>query len=132
MAKVTGIGGIFYKVDDPAATRKWYADVLGVPTNDYCWIFEWREHDAPTAAGQTVWCPFPETTDHFAPSQRPFMINLRVDDLDGVLARLKARGVQQVGPIIDDAQGRFAHVIDPDGVKVELWQPSAAASAGSN
>ncbi len=125
MAGVTGIGGIFYKVADPAATRGWYKRHLGVPAEDHGWVFGWHAKEGG-AEGHTVWSPFENKTDYFAPSEREFMVNLIVDDLDAVLARLKADGIEPVGEPLDEAYGKFAWVIDPDGVKLELYQPKAS------
>jgi len=124
MARVTGIGGIFYKVENPDATRAWYADKLGVPIQYGCWITRWRDAEDPNKEGHTVWNPFPADTRYFSPSEKPFMLNLSVDDLDGMLANLKAQGIEQVGGVIEDENGKFAYVLDPDGVKIELWQPA--------
>ncbi len=117
MAKVTGIGGVFYKVPDPARTRAWYAEHLGLPIDDYGCTF------APDAGGQSVWSPFKADTDYFAPSEHPFMINFRVDDLDALLAQLAAKGIPCVGEPIDESYGKFGWIVDPDGLKIELWQP---------
>ena len=117
MAKVLGIEGIFFKVEDPKALNAWYQRVLGFP------VSPWGGAKFPhPAQGVTVWTPFKADTDHFAPSTQPFMINLIVDDLDGVLEKAKAEGVEPVGQQ-EGEYGRFASIIDPAGVKVELWQP---------
>ena len=124
MASVTGIGGIFFKVEDPDATRAWYRDHLGIETEDYGgWSFRWRKFDDPEAAGRTEWSPFPDTTDYFQPSTAPFMVNYRVDDLGALLDELAAAGIEQVGEIDDTPYGRFAWILDPNGTKVELWEP---------
>ena len=86
MARVTGIGGIFFTAADPGATKAWYAEKLGVAMNEHYWDFQWREAEAPEIVGHTVWAPFAEGTQYFAPSTKPFMVNLRVEDLDGLLA----------------------------------------------
>jgi catechol 2,3-dioxygenase-like lactoylglutathione lyase family enzyme len=125
MARVTGIGGIFYKVENPEVTRSWYADKLGVPVQNGCWVIESRDVGNPDQLRHTVWSPFPEDTRYFLPSDKPFMVNLRVDDLDGMLERLRSQGIDQVGGIIEDENGRFGYVVDPDGVKIELWQPAS-------
>ncbi len=121
MAKVLGIGGIFFKTEDPKALGEWYKRVLGFP------VSAWGGAKfVNPAGGVTVWTPFKADTDHFAPSQQPFMINLIVDDLDGVLAHAKAEGVEPLGRQ-EDAYGRFAWLLDPAGIKVELWQPPGEA-----
>lgn len=118
MAKVLGIGGIFFKAEDPKALGEWYKRVLGFPVTD--WGGAMFPH--PTL-GLTLWTPFKADTDHFAPSPHPFMINLIVDDIDGVLERAKAEGVEPIKRQDDENFGRFAWILDPAGVKVELWQP---------
>ena len=118
MAKVLGIGGIFFKTADPKALGEWYKRVLRFPVS--AWGGAKFSHPA---RGVTVWTPFKADTDHFAPSPHAFMINLIVDDLDGVLAQAKAEGVEPIGREDQDAYGRFAWILDPAGVKVELWQP---------
>lgn len=123
MPKVTGIGGVFFKAKDPAASRDWYKAHLGIPTDDYGWSWLWRDHEKPDEEGRTQWSPFKADTDYFSPSEAPFMVNFTVDDLDGLLASLKAGGIEQVGEIEDYPYGRFAWIMDPDGVKLELWQP---------
>ena len=119
MARVTGLGGVFYKVANPAATRAWYAEHLGMAVDDYGCTF------APDAdpKAQTVWSPFKAATDYFAPSERPFMVNFRVDDLDALLAELAAKGIACVGEPQDESYGKFGWIMDPDGLKIELWEP---------
>jgi len=127
MASVTGIGGIFFKAEDPDATRAWYRDYLGIELSEYGgWSFQWRDVDAPNNLGRTEWGPFAADTDYFQPSDAAFMINYRVDDLDGLLERLEAAGIERIGAIESYSYGRFAWVLDPDGIKVELWEPAAA------
>jgi catechol 2,3-dioxygenase-like lactoylglutathione lyase family enzyme len=122
MARVLGIGGVFFKAHDKAALEDWYRRVLGFE------ISEWGGAMFPTVEGGTqVWSPFAADTDHFQPSTLPFMINLSVDDLDGILARAKAEGVEPTGRQDDDAYGKFAWLMDPNGLKVELWQAPAAS-----
>lgn len=117
MARVLGIGGVFFKAVDPKALCEWYARVLGFD------IAQWGgARFAHPQAGYTVWSPFKADTSYFDPSPYAFMINLIVDDLDGLLARAKAEGVEPLGRE-EDAQGRFAWMLDPAGVKLELWEP---------
>ena len=131
MAQVTGIGGIFFKTSDPDATRTWYRDHLGIELTDYGgWTFGWRSVDRPEHVGRTEWSPFPAETDYFAPSEAPFMINYRVDDLDGLLQHLEAVGIEQVGAVESYEYGRFAWVLDPDGRKIELWEPLGEEGQG--
>ena len=117
MAKVTGLGGIFYKVADPAATQAWYQENLGIG-GEWGATFPFKNDDAE---GFTLLSPFKAETDYFNPSQAPFMINLRVDDLDAMLAQLAGKGIEPLGRQ-DEDYGRFAWILDPDGIKVELWQ----------
>ncbi len=127
MAKVIGIGGVFFKARDGAALREWYSRVLGVEFHD--WGGAWMTPDAMAAhAGAgTVFSPFAQDTDYFAPSTKDYMINLAVDDLDAMLARCAEHGVTPVKLFPDEVNGRFAHIIDPEGAKVELWQPKPMA-----
>ena len=117
MARVTGLGGIFYKVSDTARTKAWYQDNLGIG-GEWGAIFPFKKDDAE---GFTLLSPFKAETDYFAPSDAPFMINLRVDDLDAMIAELAAKGITILGRQ-DEDYGRFAWILDPDGIKVELWQ----------
>jgi predicted enzyme related to lactoylglutathione lyase len=120
MAKVLGLGGFFFKAEDPKAVRDWYARVLGFEVHDWGGaVFE-----APKGS-QATWSPFAADTDYFAPSAAPFMINFIVDDIDGVLARAAAEGVEPLGRQ-DEGYGRFAWLMDPTGVKIELWEAAKA------
>jgi len=123
MKKVTGIGGVFFRCSDPEKMRDWYKKNLGVPADEYGAVFRWRQKDDPDRLGYTVWSPFDEDTDYFDPSESAFMINFRVDDLDGMLAQLKKAGVEVVGEVQEYEYGRFGWVLDPDGNKIELWEP---------
>jgi predicted enzyme related to lactoylglutathione lyase len=119
MARINGIGGIFFKSRDPKALAAWYRDVLGLAVENWGGAMFPREAAGP----YQVWTPFAADSTHFAPSGREFMVNLAVDDLDGVLARVEAKGVAVLGR--DDGEyGRFAWILDPDGTKIELWQPN--------
>ena len=120
MAAVVGLGGVFYKAADKAKVKDWYDRVLGVTFTD--WGGAMFEHPK---AGCTQVTPFAADTDHFAPSRLPFMINLIVDDLDGVLARAEAAGGNPQGRQDYEGMGKFAWLMDPDGVKIELWEPAA-------
>lgn len=127
MAKITGIGGVFFKsTKDNKALAEWYRDHLGL--NLQSWggaILEWAE-DKAGDGGQTVWTTAAPDSKWFAPSDSSFMINYRVDDLDEMLEQLKAAGIEIVGGPDSDDNGKFAWVMDPDGNKVELWEPKAA------
>jgi catechol 2,3-dioxygenase-like lactoylglutathione lyase family enzyme len=123
MARITGIGGLFIKSRDPQALSRWYRDHLGVPYKDgegasFCW-----DDDPKVDEGMSVFSVFSQDTKYFQPSNSSFMVNFRVDDIDGLIARLASEGVQ-IDPKREDADyGRFAWVYDPDGNKIELWQP---------
>ncbi len=120
--RVTGFGGIFFKCDDPAATRAWYAQHLGFNTDQYGTSFEWRHTHEPDKKGYSVWSTFGRDTKHFDPSGKDFMINLRVADLEWLLAELKKEGVEQIGELQVYEYGKFAHILDPEGNKIELWE----------
>ncbi|WP_255480434.1 VOC family protein [Mucilaginibacter sp. E4BP6] len=121
--KVTGIGGVFFKSDDPKAMREWYAKNLGVPATDYGATFDWLEKDDPKKEGSTTWSPFKQDTKYFEPSKNDFMINYRVEDIEGLVTELKANGVTIVDAIEDSPYGKFVHILDLEGNKVELWEP---------
>jgi predicted enzyme related to lactoylglutathione lyase len=123
--RVSGIGGIFIKAKDPKALGQWYSDKLGVPRPEgpVPPLFLWREREDSSAVGTTVWGLFRSDTKYFAPSTSSFMINYRVRNMDRMLAQLRAQGVQVDTKIVDDFNGRFAWVMDPEGNKIELWEP---------
>lgn len=125
MAKVIGVGGVFFQSEDPKALMAWYADVLGLTINDYGGAdFLHSASGAMFPQGaRTVFSGFKADTDYFKPSEKSFMINLMIDDMDSMLARLKEKGVPLEGAPQDESYGRFAWVMDPNGVKIELWQP---------
>ena len=121
--RVRGIGGVFFKSADSAATRAWYAKHLGLATDDYGTNFVWRQADAPDQAGHTQWSPFKRDTAYFGDADQQFMINYRVDDLAALVARLRAEGVEIVDEIQTESYGKFVHIVDNDGRRVELWEP---------
>ncbi len=123
MAKITGLGGIFYKVADPERTRAWYQEVLGIGGE---WGANFRWADESQDDPFSLVSPFKESTDYFAPSASSFMINFRVDDLDALSAELKAKGIEILGRQDDDF-GYFAWILDCDGIKIELWQQKGPA-----
>jgi predicted enzyme related to lactoylglutathione lyase len=126
MKRVTGIGGIFFKSSDPKSLGAWYKTHLGIDVEDWGGAsFQWKGPDNPEGGGTTVWSPFAADTKYFDPSPAAFMINYRVEDLDALLAVLRAEGVQVDEKVDESEFGKFGWVIDPDGNKLELWQPPA-------
>lgn len=123
MKKVTGIGGIFFKCKDPKKMKEWYQTHLGLDTNDWGATFEWRDKDNPEQVGSTQWSPFTETTKYFEPSSKEFMINYRVANLEALVEDLKKDGVTIVDNIESYDYGKFVHIIDMEGNKIELWEP---------
>ena len=123
MKKVTGIGGIFFKCNDPDKMKEWYKTHLGLDTNEYGATFEWKEASDPTKNGSTQWSPFPETTKYFEPSAKDFMVNYRVADLEALVEELKKEGVTIVDEIETYDYGKFVHIIDMEGNKIQLWEP---------
>jgi predicted enzyme related to lactoylglutathione lyase len=124
MARVRGIGGIFFKSENPEALYAWYEKHLGIAgrPNEGA-MFPWKSADDPSEEGMTVWSIFPASTNYFNPSTAPFMINYIVDDLDAVLAELRAAGVQVDERVERHDYGNFGWIIDPDGNRIELWEP---------
>lgn len=125
MAKVLGIGGLFFKSADPDATREWYGRVLGLEKTEWGGTVFMPQPMADQPGAATVFNIMSDTSDYIAPSTERFMFNLVVDDLDGVLARAKQHGVEPIKLFPDEGMGAFAHILDPDGRKIELWQPKA-------
>ena len=130
MDHVTGIGGVFFKTKDKKKLLAWYKEHLGIEADEYgSKSFNWMEESGEKAF--SVWGPFKEDSDYFDPSTQPFMVNFRVRDLDGLLSHLKSKGVDQVGGIEEYPFGRFAWIMDPEGVKIELWEPTDVVPNGS-
>ena len=126
MKRVTGIGGIFFKAKDAPALRAWYERHLGIDVQEWGGTpFSWADSDGKPTGGTTVWSITPEESDQLAPSMASFMINYRVEDLLALVKALKAEGCNVLDEISDSEYGKFAWVIDPEGNKVELWQPPA-------
>ena len=123
MKRVTGIGGIFFKCKDSNAINEWYKTHLGFDTSPYGTSFEWRQIDDSTKKGLTQWNPFAENTKYFEPSTKDFMINYRVENLEALVEQLKNEGVTIVDKIESYDYGKFVHIIDVEGNKVELWEP---------
>ena len=122
LERVTGIGGIFFRARDPQAMAAWYEKHLGFRLKDRDAEFPWREHDRPESVGRTIWSLFPADTDYFGPTRPAFMINYRVANLERILEQLRQNGVT-VEKVEDYDYGRFAWVTDPEGNRVELWEP---------
>ena len=122
LEKVTGIGGVFIKARDPGAMAAWYREQLGIETKDGFTDFQWREKEKPEQIGRTVWSLFPADTDYFKPSAAPFMINYRVADLARMIEQLKQSGIT-VEKVEEYDYGKFAWVMDPEGNRIELWEP---------
>jgi predicted enzyme related to lactoylglutathione lyase len=122
--RVTGIGGIFFKAKDPAALKIWYEKNLGMRMVQTGTTFEWHQGMDSTKKGFTAWAPFKETTKYFQPSDKQFMINYRVEQLDALLVKLKAAGIQPTDSVERVSYGSFVHLMDPEGNKIELWEPN--------
>ncbi|TPE42398.1 VOC family protein [Pontibacter mangrovi] len=127
MKKVTGIGGIFFKCKDPNAVKEWYKTNLGLNTNPYGAVFEWYQGADNTKKGFTNWSPFGESTQYFEPSAKEFMINYRVENLEALVEELANNGVTVLDPIETYDYGKFVHILDLEGNKVELWEPNDLA-----
>jgi len=125
--KVTGIGGIFFKCKDPKKIKEWYQTHLGLNTSQYGAVFEWRQGADTTKKGFTQWSPFNEKTKYFEPSAKEFMINYRVENIESLVAGLKKEGVTVVDTIETVDYGKFVHILDVEGNKLELWEPNDLA-----
>jgi predicted enzyme related to lactoylglutathione lyase len=123
MKKVTGIGGVFFKCKDPKATMEWYHKHLGLNTTPYGVSFEWYETPDSTKKATTQWNPFPETSKYFEPSSKDFMINYRVENLTALVEELKKEGVTVLDNIESYDYGKFVHILDAEGNKIQLWEP---------
>lgn len=122
--KVTGIGGIFFFLENPKETKDWYAKNLGLEINDWgSASFESRNLDKPDQIESTQWCPFKKGDKYFEPSKKEFMINYRVQNIEGLLEKLKANGVIVLDDIETYEYGKFVHIMDTEGNKIELWEP---------
>lgn len=123
MAKVTGLGGVFFKSADPKKLTAWYHEHLGIPIDEYGYVTfpnpDTTENDKDS---YTVWSPFKDDTQYFKPSDHSYMVNFRVDDLDSLLTQLRASGVEVDEKTTDDEYGKFGWCMDPEGRRIELWQ----------
>ena len=124
MKKVTGIGGIFFKCKDPNKVKEWYKTHLGLDAGPYGASFEWRQAEDPAKKGITQWNTFTETTKFFDPSTKDFMINYRVENLTELVEQLKKEGVTIVDKIETYDYGKFVHILDMEGNKIQLWEPT--------
>ena len=124
MKRVTGVGGIFFKSEDPEKIKQWYEKHLGLQTDQWGTNFEWRQAEDSTKKGFTQWSPFSESTSYFEPSQKDFMINYRVQDLEWLVDQLEKEGVKILDEIETHEYGKFVHILDPEGNKIELWEPN--------
>ena len=123
MKKVTGIGGLFFKCKDPEKVKEWYSKHLGFNMDQYGTSFEWRQGDDPTKYGLTQWSAFSDSTNYFDPSAKEFMINYRVQDLENLVNELRRDGVTILDSIGSYDYGKFIHILDNEGNKIELWEP---------
>ncbi len=121
MKRVTGIGGVFFKTTDPKQTKEWYGKHLGIDVTDYGANFEWRELNSDIK-GSTAWSPFKQDTKYLDPSKKEFMINYRVENLEWLVGELKKEGVTICDAIDASEYGKFVHIMDNDGNKIELWE----------
>jgi predicted enzyme related to lactoylglutathione lyase len=124
MKRVTGVGGIFFKSEDPARLQEWYRKHLGLALEDWggC-VFQWKSPDNPDGTGTTVWSVFEGKSNYFEPGNARFMVNYRVDDVHALVAALRAEGCNVMDKIDESEFGKFGWVVDPDGNKIELWEP---------
>lgn len=120
--KVTGIGGIFFKSTNPKETKEWYGKNLGLAIDNYGSPFEFRNANNPEEINYLRWSPVDEKTDFFTPSEKEFMINYRVQNIEGLVKKLRENGVTILDDIAEYEYGKFVHIMDPEGNKIELWE----------
>ena len=122
--KVIGVGGIFFKSDNPEETKKWYQENLGLPIDEWGTMFKSRDIDNPDQVNYLQWSPFDKKTDYFDPSKKEFMINYRVQNIEDLVKVLKEKGITVLDEITEYGEiGKFVHILDPEGNKIELWEP---------
>jgi predicted enzyme related to lactoylglutathione lyase len=121
--KVTGIGGIFFFSDNPQETKEWYAKNLGLEINEWGSSFESRNVNRPDEINSLQWSPFKKGDEYFSPSKKDFMINYRVQNIEGLVNKLEENGVTILGSIVTYNYGKFVHIMDAEGNKIELWEP---------
>jgi predicted enzyme related to lactoylglutathione lyase len=123
MDKVIGLGGVFFKSKDPKALNAWYKKHLGVPAEDWGAMFDIQKVKEKAPGAYNVWSPFKDTTEYIRPSTKDFMFNFIVADLHKLLEELKAEGIEQAGEPQESEYGKFGWILDPEGNKIELWEP---------
>jgi len=125
MKRVIGIGGIFFKAKNPKALADWYQKHLGLPIDKSFggFAFQWNAPSKRPQKGYTIWSPFEEDTEYMKPSNKSYMFNFIVDDLERLMQQLQSENIEQVNQITDTEFGKFAWIMDPEGNKVELWEP---------
>lgn len=121
--RVTGIGGVFFFSENPEKTREWYSKNLGLEVNEWGSSFEFRNANRPDEINYLQWSPFQQGSEYFAPSKKEFMINYRVQNIEGLVRNLKANGVTVLDEIVEYEYGKFVHIMDAEGNKIELWEP---------
>ncbi|MEZ5084220.1 MAG: VOC family protein [Bacteroidales bacterium] len=121
--KVTGLGGVFFTSENPKDLKKWYEENLGLPCDEYGHLFRWKQSDDPRKDGYTQFSVFEKSTNYLQPSKKDFMINFRVDNLEAIIENLLEKGMKVIGDIEEYEYGKFGWVMDPDGNKIELWEP---------
>jgi predicted enzyme related to lactoylglutathione lyase len=126
--KVTGVGGIFFFSENPKETREWYRKNLGIDANDYGATFESRNLNNPEQVDALQWSPFKQGSEYFAPSKKEFMINYRVQNIEALVHNLKENGVTVLDKIENSDYGKFVHIMDAEGNKIELWEPAEESS----
>ena len=130
--RITGLGGIFVKCRDRESLVSWYRDKLGLAYDGYGINFPFRDYSDPKQECYNVWGPFKEDTDYFQPSEKEFMINLRVENLEAYLEELKTNGIEQIGDTVIEDFGKFAWIVDPEGTKIELWEQAGPLPAAND
>lgn len=122
--RVSGLGGVFFKAKDPQAVKAWYKKHLHIDSGEHGAMFKWRSEENPDETGITVWSPFPADTDYFQPAKKEFMFNYRVENLEELLKVLEQEGVEILGEMETYPYGKFGWIMDPEGNKIELWEPA--------
>lgn len=123
MKRVTGIGGVFFKCQSPDKMKNWYQKHLGLETDAYGTSFEWRQAEDANKKGYTAWSPFQKNTDYFGKADQDYMINYRVENLEALVEELRKEGVEIVDEIESFEYGKFVHIVDVEGNRIELWEP---------